>query len=97
MRIAVVILNYNDKKNTIRLAKDLDSYETINKIIVVDNCSPNNDWEELKELNNNKIDVIKSDKNGGYSYGNNIGLNYLESKYGLFDYIIISNTDIEIK
>lgn len=97
MRTAIIILNYNDVKNTKRLSKTLNQYSIIDKIIVVDNCSPNHDFEKLQSLKNHKTDVIQSDKNGGYSYGNNFGLQYLEEKYGLFDYIIISNPDIEIE
>ena len=74
-RVAIIILNYNDKKNSVRLAKELNNYDVIDRIIVVDNCSPNNDFEYLKEIKNEKIDVIKSDKNGGYSYGNNYAKN----------------------
>lgn len=97
MRTAIIILNYNDLKNTKRLSKTLNQYAIIDKIVVVDNCSPNHDFEKLQSLRNRKTDVIQSDKNGGYSYGNNFGLHYLEEKYGLFDYIIISNPDIEIE
>lgn len=96
-KVAIIILNYNDKKNSIRLAKELNDYNIIDKIIVVDNCSPNNDFEYLKEIKNDKIDVIKSDKNGGYSYGNNYALKYLEDNFPKFEYIIISNPDIEVE
>ncbi|HEX3026041.1 MAG TPA: hypothetical protein VHR42_02255, partial [Clostridia bacterium] len=34
--------------------------------------------------------------NNGYAAGNNAGLDYLKEKFGLFDYIIISNPDIEV-
>lgn len=95
--VVSIILNYNDKNNTVRLSKCLEKYNIIDKIIVVDNCSPNNDIVDLMKLSSNKIDVIFSDKNGGYSYGNNYALKYIEKKYGIFKYIIISNPDIEVE
>ena len=94
--VVAIILNYNDKNNTIRLAKCFEKYSIIDKIIVVDNCSPKNDIKYLMKLSSKKIDVILSDKNGGYSYGNNYALRYVEKNYGIFRYVIISNPDIEI-
>lgn len=94
--VVIVILNYNDKKNTIRLTKTIEKFSIIDKVVVVDNCSPNNDIKDLKKLQSKKVDVIKSDKNGGYSYGNNYALKYIEKNYKSFKYVIISNPDIEV-
>ena len=41
-----------------------------------------------------KVDVIQSDKNGGYSYGNNYGAFYLIDKY-MVDILVIANPDVE--
>lgn len=40
------------------------------------------------------MDVIQSDKNGGYSYGNNYGAFYLIDKY-MVDILVIVNPDVE--
>lgn len=100
MSTAIVILNYNDYENTRKLVKSIKEYKILNKIVIVDNKSTNNG--ELKRLNTlicNKVDVIVSDENGGYSYGNNYGLKYLDNKYGNneFEYVIISNPDVYVK
>lgn len=63
-------------------------------ILVVDNDSPNDSYkylvDNLKNIKN--VEVIKSEKNGGYAYGNNYGLRHIKDKE--FDFVIISNNDI---
>ena len=93
MSIAIIVLNYNDYETTIKYINFVKNYSLINNIIVVDNCSTNNSYEKLKVYESGKIDVIKSDKNGGYAYGNNYGIKYAKDKYNS-DYLIISNPDV---
>jgi len=96
--VYVVILNYQSYQDTINYVKCLQEQKNIElKILIVDNCSPNKSFDILKskfqDIQN--VEVIKSEKNGGYAYGNNFGLRYLEEKN--IDYILISNNDIEIE
>lgn len=94
--VAVVILNFNDYHTTETLVKSIKDYQNIEHIVVVDNCSTDNSYERLALLRNNKIDVIKSKKNGGYGYGNNYGIKYALSSYKP-DYYMICNPDVEFK
>ena len=94
--LAVVILNYNDPGNTIRYTKEIQKYDCIDKIVIIDNNSPDGSYDKLLKLASEKVDVIKSDKNGGYAYGNNYAIRYLNDKYGEFKYITISNPDVEV-
>lgn len=97
MKVAVIVVNYNDVEDTLNYVKKITEYEIINRIVVVDNMSTTNDaLEKLKVLQSDKVDVISSEKNGGYSYGNNFGIKNLESKGEIYDYYIISNPDIEV-
>ena len=89
-KIGFVILNYNDSDETLQLCNKIKNYSSIYKIVVVDNLSTDNSFEKLKKIEGNKIDVILSDKNGGYSYGNNYGAFYLIDKYKI-DILFISN------
>ena len=91
--LTCVILNYNDYESVILLYEKIKSYEVIDLFILVDNLSTDNSFEKLKKLENKKTKVIKSDKNGGYGYGNNIGLRY--SKEVNADYAIVCNPDTE--
>lgn len=97
MKVAVIIVNYNDVEDTVNYVKKITEYETINRIVVVDNKSTTvNTFDKLKSLESNKVKVIESDKNGGYDYGNNFGIKYLENHNEEYDYYIISNPDIKI-
>lgn len=95
-KLAVIILNYNDPTNTIRYVGEIKEYSCIDRIIVVDNKSPDGSFNKLKQLADDKIDVIETDGNKGYAYGNNYAVRYLIEKYGDFKYIAISNPDVEV-
>ena len=98
MKTAIIILNYNSKNDTIRYVNEIKNYNVLNTIIVVDNnSSALNEFEELEKLKSDNIYVIKSDKNGGYSYGNNFGLKFLENMKEKYDFVVISNPDVEVK
>ena len=98
MKTAVIIVNYNDIQSTIEYVNKIKEYNIIDKIVVVDNLSTTEGaLERLKELENEKVYVIQSDKNGGYNYGNNYGIKFLEEKNEQYDYFVISNPDIDIE
>lgn len=96
MSFAIVVLNYNDHENTFKYVDSVKDYDIIDKIIVVDNNSTIKDEIKiLKELESEKVEVLSSEKNGGYAYGNNLGLKYLE-KIGSYEYVAISNPDVYV-
>lgn len=99
MKTVVVLLNYNDYENTSNYVEFMSKYNSIDKILIVDNNSTNeNEVKKLEKLNSDKVETIVSDKNGGYAYGNNFGLRYLDLNYkDEFDYIIISNPDVFVE
>lgn len=94
--VGIVILNYKDAETTTHLCSLIVKYSSIDKIVIVDNLSPDNSFTKLRLLSNEKVDVLKSDKNGGYSYGNNYGAFYLIKKYKI-DVLIIANPDVEFE
>lgn len=97
MKVATILINYNDEENTLNLVKKLKEIKEISKIVVVDNCSPNKEsFEKIKKIESEKVYVIRADKNGGYNYGINFGVHFLENKNEQFDILMCSNTDIEI-
>lgn len=96
MKVGFLIVNYNDFENTSRLINNIKNYKCIDKIIIIDNNSRNDEKEKLSTLKNNKIEIIYSIENKGYSSAINLGSKYLIKE--LEDcYIIISNSDIIIK
>lgn len=92
-RIDLIVLNYNDYKTTSKFLEIIKDYKTIDHIVVVDNNSSDDSYELLLKYKSDKIHVIKSEKNGGYSYGNNYGIKYAMKEFNT-EYIIISNPDV---
>lgn len=98
MKVAVIVVNFNDSKDTIKYVNQITPYQNIHRIVVVDNCSTDaNEMEHLRGLASEKVVVLQAEKNGGYQYGNNFGIRYLEENGEKYDYLVISNPDIEIE
>ncbi len=95
-KAGIVILNYNDADTVFNLMDVISDYKSISHIVIVDNCSKDDSYIRLKKLESDRCTVIESDKNGGYSYGNNIGLRYLIDKCKC-DYLFIANPDVSFE
>lgn len=97
MSYVVIILNYNLYTDTIKSVNTLINIG-VKKIIIVDNCSTDNSYQILKNKYHNydNISVIRSNKNLGYSGGNNFGIKYAKIKYKDIKYIAIMNPDTVI-
>lgn len=98
VNISFIVLNYNDAKTTISLVDNLIEWKKHPidiHIIVVDNKSSDDSYSLLtKRYDSDEIvDVICSEKNGGYSYGNNFGVKFAIEHYNC-SYIAIANPDI---
>jgi N-acetylglucosaminyl-diphospho-decaprenol L-rhamnosyltransferase len=89
----LVLLNYNDSYTVKKYISDIKDYKCFDHIVIVDNCSTDDSYRELKQLENGIIDVIQSESNKGYGYGNNFGIRYAARKYGS-QFILISNPDV---
>lgn len=98
MKVALIVLEYNDARQTVKYVEKVSEYEVIDKIVVVDNNSSDESaMEILKEIESDTVAILQTEKNGGYSYGNNFGLKYLEDSGEKYDYVIISNSDIDVE
>lgn len=94
----IIILNYNTPQDTLKCIDFIMQRTTSEyKIYVVDNCSKDNsvDIIERGTAENNKVKLIISKINGGYSQGNNLGIK-LAVEDGC-DKIVVLNPDVEIK
>ena len=76
MKLACIVLNYNDAMNTLKLSKEISTYDSIDDVVIVDNLSTDDSAEQLKTGAGNKMHFIQTDRNGGYGYGNNFGARY---------------------
>ena len=96
--MAIVVLNYNNFEETKKCVDNLLNIGINKEIVIVDNKSTN---ESFKILKNNyvkfdNIHVIETEKNGGYSYGNNFGIKYIIKKYPNINFLCIMNPDVII-
>lgn len=94
--VIFVILNYKTYEETIKVADSLLSGDTLLNILIliVDNKSPNNSFDELNNYyrGKEKIEIIQSKYNGGYAKGNNYGLEYA-AKYEPH-FVCVMNNDV---
>lgn len=96
-RIAVVILNYNTWQKTISEINMISSlfHLKADQLIVVDNASSNDSYEQLQKRKAGKYHLLRAKHNNGYAAGNNIGMKYA---YRLgYQYAWIINNDILIE
>ncbi|MDR0865648.1 MAG: glycosyltransferase family 2 protein [Candidatus Symbiothrix sp.] len=95
--IAIVILNYNTSFDCVKCVSFLKRQSGVNyEIIVVDNCSNQEDISQLVSFcNQENVTLLQSRENMGYSAGNNIGLRYAAEKG--CEYALIINPDVEIE
>lgn len=91
----LVVLNYNDFETTKQLVDSVNGYRSIQHVVIVDNCSSDESHKKLYECYKNREDVnlLISQKNGGYAYGNNLGCRYAIDNLGT-DFITIANPDV---
>lgn len=95
-KLAIIVLTYNQKK---MLEETLDSVTSkLNyknyKIFLVDNGSEDrHDKMVLKKFP--KVEVIRNEKNLGYSKGNNVGIKKALKEYHP-DYFLLLNDDMEL-
>lgn len=94
--IDVIILNYNDAETTGGLVKKIESYNCIQRILIVDNCSTDDSIDKLSKLCSGKVLLRKMKRNGGYGYGNNHGIRFLKN-FDNPDYILLANPDVLIE
>ncbi|WP_289460625.1 MULTISPECIES: glycosyltransferase family 2 protein [Bacillota] len=94
--VAIIIINYNGLDDTLECIKSIKKSQTKYglKIIVVDNCSRVNEAYRIK-ANFEDVVVIRSNVNGGFSYGNNIGIKW--AIINDYNYILLLNNDTIIK
>ena len=91
----IVILNYNNSAQTLECLKTLYEHckEGTYKVCVVDNASGQEQLDVLKE--GCREHIIRSDENGGYARGNNLGLEYLAADPAI-DTLLVLNDDTRL-
>jgi len=93
--VVVLILSYNGKHLLDEAVSSYleNSYSNF-KVVVIDNGSDDGTFDFLKN-NFSLVEVIRLEKNKGYSGGFNHGIKYAKTVLNA-DYILISNNDVRI-
>lgn len=94
MKIACIILNYNDASSTLKLSKEVSAFRSIGHVVIVDNHSTDDSASRLTRSAGGNLHFIETDRNGGYGYGNNFGARYAFEKLGA-DAVLIANPDVQ--
>lgn len=97
-----IILNYNDADTAIGLAGELRESREIDEILLVDNHSSDDSWEKLSAFAASAggagrpgITLLRTEKNGGYGYGNQAGIDEAVRLWNP-EYVMIANPDIHV-
>lgn len=91
----IIIVSYKNAYLTLECINSIykSTYKEF-RIVVVDNNSPDNTYDILKEKLPKSVILIRTDKNGGFSYGNNVGIKYALNNNA--EYIMLLNNDTVI-
>lgn len=94
-KVAIILVNYNGKEYIKECIESIQAIDYKNyKIIVVDNNSTDDSLVYLKSLGN-EIKLIEAKENGGFSFGNNLGIKYAIENG--FEYFLLLNNDTLVK
>jgi len=87
----IILLNYNNWPDTVECIHSLKKCGVNDSnILVIENCSGDDSISRLRS-GTPDVKIIQSEKNLGFTGGNNLGIKYaLENKY---DYAVILNND----
>lgn len=95
MRVAAVIVNYNDADSSMAQLERIANFSNLDKIILVDNASCDDSRIRLRHYFEDKDPKrfiwIQAKRNGGYGVGNNLGVRRA-AKEGM-EYALIANPD----
>ncbi len=96
MELSIIIVSYNTSDllrkclNKVYKSLSFGKIEKDSEVIVVDNAS-NDESIEMVKKNFPKVEIIKNDKNLGFSKANNLGMKKSAGKY-----ILLLNSDTEV-
>ncbi|ERL20644.1 glycosyltransferase, group 2 family protein [Oribacterium sp. oral taxon 078 str. F0263] len=92
MKLAAVLLNYNDYEGTRAQLDRIRDFSLLSRIVIVDNHSTDGSGERLRELAGGKICFLSSWRNGGYGSGNDLGIRYAAKNLAA-THILVANPD----
>lgn len=96
--IAIILVNYNGFNDTVSCVESIlkSEYQEY-RIVIVDNGSKDKEKILQNEFLNTHTDVVVSEKNLGFSGGNNLGIQYAKKKYDPDYYLLLNNDTVILK
>ena len=93
-KLSIIIVTYNSFHLIFDCLDSVFKYNDIGdglEVIIVDNDSSQctEMFNKIESIYGNRVKLIKSDKNGGYGYGNNIGIRASQA-----DKVVVMNPDV---
>lgn len=103
MKVSIIILNWNRKKDTIECLESIEKLQISNyelEIVVVDNASSDGSQKAVEQIfkkiikKNVSCKQIRNTANLGFAAGNNVGMKYALDSGA--DYLLVLNNDTEV-
>lgn len=94
-KIVYVVLVYKNIEVTEGFYKSLEAFSDY-KVIIVNSFFNSDTERQCREMADRHGSDYLAVENKGYGAGNNVGIKYAMDNYN-FDYLVISNSDIEVK
>ena len=89
-----IIVNFCNSTDTIETVNSLLQSSVVPTIVVVDNASVDDSYNDLKRNLPSDVVLIRAEYNNGFSAGNNIGIKYALSHNA--HYLILINNDTKV-
>lgn len=96
MKVSIVTINYNGKKDTIECIESLQKLKHKDfdlDIVVVDNASTDDSISELRHKFSS-IMMLQNHENLGFSEGNNVGIKYSLQRNADFIWLLNNDTTV---
>jgi hypothetical protein len=88
MQISIITINYNSSMHTINMVESIRQMSLSDityEIIIVDNASESNEYEQLSTLETlPNVRIVRNRLNSGFASGNMLGVHYATGDYYLF-------------
>jgi len=95
MKTAIIIINYNNPRDTEKCLRSLSRFSPQSPVVVVDNASTTGDIDTVCR-NYKNVKLLKNYHNLGFGRGNNVGIKWALTNTGC-KYILILNNDAYLK
>lgn len=93
--VCIVLVNYNNHKDTVECVKSLLNIDYSNyKIVLVDNASTDSDSIKNDEFLKKNTILLENRENNGFSAGNNIGIKYAKKQFQADYYLLLNNDTV---